>query len=282
MKSNYLAPFQETRKSYLISGPEGWQWGDFPVQGEYYFTLVWQDGKGVRSWYIKGLHIVIETQSYAYEHEMFNAYLFIFLKEKERINFPYYRLKIPSADSPDYPKGLKIKQKEDKIRLDYIKMAPELAHYLWPDTLEFSGVWEEKNPLNASCFKKTLSLITSNFINEKTEWNLPFTPLSWEGNTAKITQFVIYKTKDENAWRIYGIDQSVEVSKETGVWLIQEKDFISFKVIRPLEGNYFVTYSGKLFPNKLDLSLGFLAKRKNTKDLFEKHFSTYGLYLTNL
>ncbi|MFT5619361.1 MAG: hypothetical protein ACI85I_002604 [Arenicella sp.] len=169
-------------------------------------------------------------------------------------------------------------------------MASELAHYACPDVLEFSGDWEETELPNPDFFKKTLSLITKGFFIKSTEWKLSFTPLNWENNTAQITQMATYKERDEHTWREYGIEQYREGSKEVGVWLKQEKGFISFKVLRPLEKrsrvpserNNFMEYSGKLFPNKLHLYLDFEAKSIKTKEFYEKELKEYELRLTNL
>lgn len=280
IKSDYVTPFKANKKTIVFNAPKEWTFGDFPVEGNYSFVLIWQDdSEGERSWHIKNLSFDFKKDELVYPRSLLNAYLFTFIHEKKYLQLHVGKY-IPEKDSPEYPEALKKWKIEEKIREIAVKMAPELSHYLWPENLIFEGEWLEESLESPNYFKKTLELVMGEFVRGYKN-RVEFHPLVWNNNRAQLTAEIAYTQRDEHAYRTYGIEQEVELKKEIGVWLEKCPNSIDFKVIQNGNSTWFEEFSGKLFDDKIQLEMR-TPYSKEDKEFCLDYFHKYGIKASNI
>jgi len=277
--SKYLIPYQENRRSYILTAPKGWKIGEFPIPGDYSFALVTKEGSGHKESFIDFTVFNFAPQKHFSISKYTRGYLFTFLEEKNQLLLYNYGT-IKDKTSPYYEKFQKMKKREEEIKQACIKFIPELAHYTWPDTLEIEGNWEEKALSHPDFFKKTFEMLSSNYYTQLPPWTFPFRPLVWENNKSQITKEITYIAVDEHMRRTYGITEQKEFRENIGVWLKQEKGYISFEVKIKVGPSSFTKFQGKLFPKSIKFSIPFYSKEN--KPLYIQHFATYGLSINNL
>lgn len=277
----FLIPFQENRRSYILTAPEGWKIGEFPLPGNYSFARVTKKGSGPRESSIEFTVFNFTSRAYFSVATYERGYLFTFLEEKKKLSLYNYSI-ITDEESPYYKKSLRMQKREEEIKQECVKFIPELASYTWPDELEISGYWEEKALSDPDFFKKTFEMLSSKYYTHLPAWTFPFYPLVWENNTAQITKEITYIAVDENVRYIYGRVEKKEFRKDVGVWLKQEQEYISFEVTIKVGESSFTKFNGKLYPTRIEFSIPFYSKGAKEKLIYTQHFTEFGLSITNI
>jgi hypothetical protein len=280
-ETDYLTPFDENRRSFVLKSPNGWKMGDFPIPGEYSLALLKKTGVGSRESEMDYIVYNLQPNSLTLVHKYTAGYLFTFLEEKKRLRLHNYSVVTDKA-SPYYEKSFKMQKREEEIRQVCIKIIPELTHYTWPDFLEISGEWKEKERSDSEFFKKTFEMLSGDFFQLDSFLDFDFKPIVWKNKLSKLTHRITYTTIDENARRMYGIEEKKEFTEEIGIWLTELDGLISFEVKFKSGKASFMTFSGKLFPNRIELTLPFFLKKPKGKKAIDEYFDKLGLSITNM
>lgn len=306
-ETQFLIPYDADRRSYLLTAPKGYKVGDFPIPGDYSFALVTKkgtaekgekigdreipevypfgrkthDGSGTRESEINFTEFSFNPQQYFSLAKYHRGYLFTFLEEKKELLL-YNSGVIKDKNSPYYEKYLRNRKREEEVKQECIRFIPALTHYTWPDELEISGKWEEKELSDPDFFKKTFELLTCHYYTFLDPCEIPFHPLKWENGISKVTQEITYEAIDENERYMYGIIKKRAFEEEIGVWLKQEDEHISLDVKVRTGDSSFDNWQGKLFPDKIELTLPFFNKTPKGKAHYIKLFGDFGLEITNL
>jgi hypothetical protein len=280
-ETKFLIPFQENRRSYILTAPQGWEIGEFPLPGDYSFARVTKEGNGPRQSFIEFSVFNFTSQEYFSVAKYTRGYLFTFLEEKKKLCLHNYSI-ITDKNSPYYKKYLKMQKREEEIKQACMKFVPELTFYTWPDELEISGDWEEKARSDPDFFKKKFEMLSSEYYSHLPAWTFTFHSLAWENKTSQITKEITYTAVDENARYMYGVIEKKEYRKDIGVWLKQEREFISFEVQLKVGQSSFTKFQGKLFPKRIEFTIPFYSKGPKAKSFYVQHFAQFGLSITNL
>ena len=274
--SKFLTPFDENRRSFILKAPDGWKMGDFPTPGEYSFAMVEKKGTGPRESEIDYVVYELRPQGGTLIHDYTAGYLFTFLEEKKKLRLHNYSI-IKDQSSPYYEKSLRMQVREEEIRQACIEYIPELAHYAWADELEISGKWQEKDRNDPEFFKKTFEMVTGDYYQQLGSWSFPFEPLIWENHSSKITTEITYRAVDENALRNYGIEKKVDYTEEVGIWLQEEEDYIKFEGKFKIGNSSFTQFQGKLYSDRITMTIPFLWKNPAGKKEIEAYFGKWDL-----
>ncbi|MDG4945870.1 hypothetical protein NMK71_05540 [Weeksellaceae bacterium KMM 9713] len=280
-ENKFVAPFQEHRRSFVLTAPATWEKGKFPPPGDYSFALVTKQGLGIRESFIETTVFYFYKENYFSLSKRHRGYLFTFLDEKKKLCLYDYSV-IKDKESPYYEKSLRMQKREQEVKQECVKFIPELAHYLWPDQLDISGSWKEEELSHPNFFKKTFEMLSSGYYSYVGAWTFPFTPLVWENNEAQITKEITYTAVDYNHQYMYGIIKKREFREDIGIWLKQEENHISFNVKFRDGETSFANFKGKLYPDYIEFSIPFYNKSPKEKAYLIEHFDQYGLLITNL
>ncbi|MCG2431591.1 hypothetical protein [Aequorivita xiaoshiensis] len=280
-ENKFVAPFQENRRSFVLTAPDAWEKGKFPPPGDYSFALVTKNGPGIRESFIETTVFYFYNENYFSLSKYHKSYLFTFLEERKKLRLYSYSI-IKDKESPYYEKSLRMQKREQEVKQECVQFIPELVHYLWPDELNISGSWEEEELSHPNFFKKTFEMLSSGFYSHVGPWTFPFQPLVWVNNKAQITKEITYTAIDYNHQYNYGVIKKREFSEEIGIWLKQEENYINFEVkIRDGETS-FTNFNGKLYPNYIEFSIPFYFKSPEERAYLIEHFNQYGLHIINL
>ncbi|WP_271393941.1 hypothetical protein [Aequorivita sinensis] len=280
-ENKFVAPFQENRRSFVLTAPATWEKGKFPPPGDYSFALVTKKGPGIRESFIETNVFYFYKENYFSLSKYHRGYLFTCLEEKKNMCLFDYSV-IKDKESPYYEKSLRMQKREREVKQECVKFIPELAHYLWPDELDISGCWEEEKLSHPNFFKKTFEMLSSGYYSYVGAWTFPFTPLEWENNEAQITKEITYTAVDYNHQYNYGVIKKGEFNEDIGIWLKQEENHISFNVKFRDGETSFTNFKGKLYLDYIEFSIPFYFKSPKEKAYLIQHFDQYGLQITNL
>jgi hypothetical protein len=287
VKSEFVTDFERDRRSFVLKAPDGWSLGDMPVEGHYVLVKVWKSkGDGDKKWSANvsnfELKLGVPTSTRGRD-----IYLFCFLNGDEYLRYMIhdfctskYKDEMPEIGSKDYEGRLDWDKKVEEMRLECLKMAPDLAHYTWPQVIVFSGKWAEKKIEERGFFEKTFSLLMGEF-DVGIKRHLDFEPLEWKDGASNLTRIVKYYDRDEYKLREYGVNEKVEMEREIGMWLKKVGDAVTFECVRYWGGNWFVEFSGELSEGCIRLELE-TPVSKVGKDVMVDYFDGFGLEPGNL
>lgn len=280
----YLTPYAFNRKSWVIAAPENWQLGDYPISGIYRFTIVWQDDedKGEDSWHLRVIRFSLVNDYANYITDFYTDSFSKFIGNKWHANFHsgLYQSKPETEEVKQQVAGFM--KMEHHIRMECLEMAPEFMHHTWPKKLQFEGAHEESAISEPTFFKKTYEMLMQiPIFSYEDEGALPFKTLDWTAHQAKLISMATYRKVDENARRMYGIEEKVDCTKEIGVWLTQTSEVIDFEVNVRTDYTRFQTFSGTLKSGVIYLEME-CPDYKEDKSMLVDYLAKHGVVAMNI